>query len=122
MSLRTISTGIPRTSIDFCLVFTLFLDDFEDRIDYGIIRKHGLDSAAHLAFLESVAAPSGLLHIADGFIDTDGTIDSRVDARSSSDCCLQLFLRQLAQVVIERPKRSSIDWPRIRGVDFRLGR
>src|SRR5438105_15088397 len=113
MSLRTISTGIPRTSIDFRLVFTLFLDDFEDRIDYGIICKHGLDSAAHLAFLESVAAPSGLLHIADGFIDTDGTIDRRIAGRPSSDCCLQLFFRQLTEVVVERPKRGSIDWPRI---------
>src|SRR5437867_3386359 len=111
MSLRTISTGIPRTSIDFRLVFTLFLDDFEDRIDYGIVCKHGFDCAAHLAFLESVAAPSGLLHIANGFIDTDGAIDRRIDARSRSDGCLQLFLGQLTQVVVERPKRGSIDCP-----------
>src|SRR6058998_2875731 len=114
MSFRTISTGIPRTSILFRLVFTLFLDDFEDRIDYGVVRKHGFDGAAHLAFLESVAAPSGLLYTANGFIDTDGTIDSRIDARPRSDCCLQLLFRQLMQVVVERPKRGSIDRCRIR--------
>src|SRR5687768_9702856 len=66
MSFRTTSMAMPRTSICSRLVLTLVLHNLEDPIHHAAIRtERRLDSVPHFPFLESVAAPVGLLHLAD---------------------------------------------------------
>src|SRR5881296_2285742 len=65
MSLRTTSTGIPRTSMRWRLVLTLVLHDLEDFVHHSrISTEHRVDGVANLAFFEPIAAPVRLLHLA----------------------------------------------------------
>src|SRR5438093_11327159 len=113
ISLRTISTCIPRISMRRFLVLTLILHDLEDAIHQTRIRtEYRLDGVADLALLELVAAPVRLLYLADSAIHRQRLRLSGIGGWSGAVRRRSLPYGQhpgILQVVIERAQCGAVD-------------